>query len=402
MKQQFLKQFFNPKTIAIIGASNNINKVGNILMKKNEKFKGEIIPINRKAKNIQGIKSYKKITDYKNQIDLVAIATPAKTIPKILKQCIKKKIKNIIILSAGFSEIGNKKLENKIIHLKNKYKLNILGPNCFGIANPKKNLDLTFSNYSPKKGNTAFISQSGALGSYIIDHKIKLSAFISLGNMIDLNFTNWIEYFNNDKSTKKIICYIEQLKQGRKFIELCKNSKKEIIVVKSGKTKKGKTATVSHTGSLATDEKIYKAAFKQAKIKEQQTLAKAFKLKEEKLQKYLKGKKTLIITNAGGAGALLTDKLIGLGHEVYGPKDLLGTASGNDYKRTLHNIQKDYDQIIIILTPQKMSEPEKTAIAIIESKFKNKILAIFLGKKSMQKANTILMENKVEFLNQVL
>jgi acetyltransferase len=397
-----LNSFFNAKSIAVIGASNSPGKVGNIIMKKLNKLKGKVIPINKKGGKIEEKEAYKKLTDYPKKIELAIIATPAKTVPKIIEQCAKKEIKNIIIITAGFSEVGNFKLEKKILNLKFKHNLNILGPNCFGMINPKKNLDLTFSKETVKKGNTVFLSQSGALGSYILDYKIPLRAFISLGNMIDLNFADWIEYFNEDKKTKKIVCYIESLHDGKRFIEACKNSKKEIIVIKSGKTEKGKNATMSHTASLATDHEIYQGAFKQAKVKQSKSLIRAFGIREENIIYKLKGKKVAIITNAGGAGALLTDQLESQGYEVYGPKDILGTATANDFKKALNKIKSNYDSIIIALTPQMMSEPEKTACILAESKFKHKIVACFLGDKSMQEAIKILQKNGISYITKAV
>jgi len=391
-----LDLFFNPKTIAIIGASNNTSKVGNILIRKLKKFKGNVVPINLKEEMIENFLSYKKLRDYKHKIDLAVIATPRKTIKKILKDIKKKQIKNVIIITSGFGEAGNKKEEDRIIKWGKVNNINILGPNCFGFVNSKLNIDLTFSKSATKDGNTVFLSQSGALGSFIMDIDVKLRAFISLGNMIDLDFANFIEYFNHDKKTKKIVLYIEKLKEGRRFIEACRNSKKEIIVVKSGKTKKGEKAIMSHTGSLANEFDIYKGAFKQAKVKYSKSLGEAFGLKKENITSKLTGKNIAIITNAGGAGALLDDELISKGFKVVGPKDILGTATPNEYRRTLHRITKNYDNIIVIFTPQTMSDSVGVAQAIIESRLKEKIIAIFLGNKSIKKAVKLLKENKVK------
>ena len=364
-------------------------------MKKLEKFKGKVIPINNKFSIINRRKSYKTVLQYPKEIDLAIIAIPAKFVLKTLKQCAKKQIKNIIIISAGFSEKGNYVLKNKILKVEKKYKLNILGPNCFGIFNPKLNLDATFANITPKKGNIAFISQSGALWSYLSDLNIGFSGFVSLGNMSDLCFADFIEYFNKDRATKKIILYIEKLKQGRKFIQVCKNSKKEIIVVKAGKTEQGIKATISHTASLATDFEVYKGIFKQSRVTIKDSLAQALKLKKQNMLSKLKGKETLIITNAGGAGALLTDFLTKKNYNIKKLIDILGTAKANDYRRALEKIRNDYKQIITILTPQTMSEPEKTAQILASSIHKDKIIALFLGDKSIEKAVEILKENKI-------
>ncbi|MBT4257572.1 hypothetical protein HOD88_00095 [archaeon] len=401
MKEGKLKDFFNPETIAIIGASEDKTKVGGILLEKAKKSRAKIIPINPKHKILQNIQSYSSISQTSEKIDLVVIAIPAKFILKTIDDCHKKKIKNIIIISAGFAEEKNFKLQEELTKKIDKYKINLLGPNCFGIFNPKLNLDLTFAKTTPKKGNIAFISQSGALWSYISDLNKKFSGFISLGNMSDLDFSDWIEYFNKDKSTKKIILYIEKLKEGKRFIKICKKSKKEIIVIKAGKSEQGKQATISHTASIATDYKIYKGAFKQAKIKQVKSLQEAFNLKSQKIS--LNHKETTIITNAGGAGALLTDTLIQQEQKIIGPKDILGTAKETDYKRELSKLEKKNYQgnIGIILTPQTMSNPKKTAEIISQSKLKKNIIAFFLGKKSIKQAVKVLNKNKIKTITKI-
>lgn len=397
MKKNNLKKFFNPKTIAIIGASNNSKKVGGILMQKTSKFKGKVIPINPNQEWIFNKKAYKSVLDYNKKIDLAIIAIPAKFILGILKQCGKKKIKNIIIISAGFAEQGNNKLEKKLIKIAKNNSINILGPNCFGIANPYLKLDLTFSNNSPSKGSIAFISQSGALASYVFDLKnSKLSGFVSLGNASDLSFVEWINYFAKDKKTKKIILYVEKIKNGKEFINACKRCNKEIKVIKAGKTEKGSQAAISHTGSIATDYAIYKGAFKQSKIKIIENIFKPIK----KELKQFKGKKVLILTNAGGAGALMSDAVSENNYNlIKEPIDILGDADSKNYKKALDKIKKiNFDILIIILTPQTMSEPEKTAKEITKFSKKKKVLACFLGEKSIKKAIPILKKSNIKVL----
>ncbi len=395
-RETLIENFLNPKTIAVIGASEKQNKVGTVLMQKLESFKGTVIPINPSSSTIFSKVSYKTVLNYKEKIDLAIIAIPAEAVPKVLKQCGKKKIKEIIIISAGFNEIGNAKLQKSVDRIKEKYKMNILGPNCFGIVNPKLSLDTTFANTTPKKGNIAFISQSGALWSYIADLNLGFSGFVSLGNMSDLGFNEFLEYYIKDKSTKKIILYIEKLKEGSRFIELCKSTKKEIIVIKAGKTEQGNKAAISHTASLATDYEIYSKAFLQAGVRQVNTLAEALNLERPNIIQELKGKNLFIITNAGGAGTILTDQLVSQGFKVEGPRDILGTATASDYKTTLNKIEQDYHNIIIILTPQRMSEPTKTAQEIVRSHWKDRIIAVFLGDKSIQEAKRILETNGVK------
>jgi acetyltransferase len=392
MKKRHLSQFFNPKTIAVVGASNNPEKVGFALMQKLATFNGEIIPINPKHNEILGNKVYPSLMEYPRGVDLVLIAIPAAGVEKILEDCARKKIKNVIIISSGFGEIGDNESEREILTIARQNKINLLGPNCFGIANPSINLDTTFANCSAKKGNVAFISQSGALWSYLAELSLLkespgFSSFVSLGNMIDLDFSDFIEYFNKDKKTKKILLYVEKLKQGKRFIDICKKSKKEIVVVKAGKSQKGVEATISHTGSLATDFEIYKGAFKQANVELVHSLAKAFGLKID-FPKISKGK-TAIITNAGGAAALITDYFVEQGVNVEKPIDLLGTAQPKDYQRILDGL-KDYRSIIVILTPQTMSLPEETARVLVNSANKKRIIAFFLGESSIKKAKNIL------------
>jgi acetyltransferase len=391
-----LKRLFYPRSIAVIGASENPQKVGGILMNKLQTFEGEVIPINPAHKFIFGKKTYSSVLEYKKKIDLAVIATPEKTVPKILIECAKKKIKNIIIITAGFSEIGNSEDEKEIISIAKKYKLNILGPNCFGIANPQIELDTTFSSSKPKKGEIAFISQSGALWSYISDLDIGFSKFASLGNMSDIEFTDLIKYLNKDKYTKKIICYIEKLHHGKKFIEACKKSKKEIVVVKAGKTEQGKKAAISHTGSLATDYNIYKGAFKQAKVKQFDSLAEALGLQLQEIK--IPQGTCAIITNAGGAGTLISDFIESKKHgTIKEVNDILGTATAKDYEIELKKPKyKLYKNIVIALTPQSMSQPELTAQIISKSPLKKKITAFFLGDKSIKTAKEILEKNKIK------
>ena len=398
-----ITKFLNPKSIAVVGASNTQGKVGYILMEKLQKFKGNVIPVNIREKAIFGKKAYKSVLEIPKKVDLVIIATPNFTVKDILEDCGKKGIKNVIVISAGFAEVKNYRMQEEIINTIKKYKINILGPNCFGVANPYLNLDATFSNTSSKKGKIAFIAQSGALWSYLSDFpNIKFSGYISLGNMADLDFVDFIKYFDKDKNTKKIVLYIEKLKNGREFIQVCKKSKKQIIAVKAGSSKRGSKMAVSHTASLATDYSVYKGAFKQAGVKLVDSLAKAVGLKQEQIiTKIKKTDKVIIITNAGGAGTLLTDYFENKNINVIKVTDLLGTATARAYKKELSKkIYKKIDKIIVILTPQKMSEPEKVAKEIIKSKYRKKIIACFLGNKSVKEAVKKLRTSDVPVFTQ--
>jgi len=381
-----MQNFLNPKSIAIIGASSKKGKVGYSLMKNLHKFRGKVFPVNFKEKKILGKKCYKSVLDIKEKVDLAIIAIPAKAVNQILKECIKKQIKNASIISAGFSEIGNKKLEEQLTKTA-KNKIRILGPNSFGIVNPYINLYTTFAAKNPKKGSIAFISQSGALWSAIADYSLTnnfgFSGFISLGNMSDVDFSDLIEYFNKDKNTKSIVLYIENLKDGRRFMKTAKKTKKPIIAVKAGSSESGKKATISHTGSLAGSYEIYKAAFRQSNITLVESLTEAL----DKARNPIKAKKLLIITNAGGPGTLLTDHCEKNNLEIIKPPklsfsfnytggnpiDVIGDATEKRFKEVFEKTKKlKFDTLIICITPQEMTPLEKIAEEIVSFKKKTK------------------------------
>lgn len=216
--------------------------------------------------------------------------------------------------------------------------------------------------------------------------------------MADLDFSDFIEYLNHDPKTKKIILYVERLKQGKRFIEVCKKSRKQIIAVKAGRTKEGSQAAVSHTGSLATSYAIYRGAFKQAGVILNKSLSGAFGFPKSEIKP--KGRRIIILTNAGGAGALMTDYFETHGYDVIRqPIDLLGTATAEDYKNALNKLKEDnsYSTIVLILTPQAMSEPKETAEEIVEfsKTTKREIIGCFLGKRSIKEAEKILKEHNI-------
>lgn len=395
-----INSFLNPKVIAVIGASENSLKVGGVLMNKLANFRGKLIPINPNHKEIFGMKTYPSILDCREKVDLAVIAIPKEFAINSLKECAKRKIKNVIMITSGFKEAGDKKSEDELVKIAKKNSINLLGPNCFGIVNTRLNIDSTFSNTFARKGNIAFISQSGALYSYISDvEKLKFSYVISLGNMADLSFEDFIPYLARDKNTKKIILYVEKLKDGKKFIEVCKKCKKEIIAVKAGSSSGGEKAAISHTGSLATDYAIYEGAFKQAKIKQARTIEEAFDIEERK--KLPAFRNPIIITNAGGAGALLTDYLEKQGIKLFKqPVDILGTATAEGYKTAIDSQEKNSD-LLIVLTPQRMAEPEKTARMILENENKKRITAFFLGEKSVKTATDILRKSGIQVYNRI-
>lgn len=406
-----LNKFLNPRAVAIIGATDDLDKVGGILFNKAFKSKCKIIPINPNHKSLSGLNCYKNLLEYDGKIDLAVIAIPSSYVLSILKQCNHKKIKNIILISAGFSEIGNKSLEDKIYLFCKKNQIRLLGPNCFGVFNSENNLDLTFAKNTPKSGNTVFISQSGALWSYLSDLNLGFDSFISLGNMADLEFSDFVDYFSKKKNVQNILLYVEKLKEGIYFINSCKKAflkGKKIYVVKSGISKKGLEATFSHTGSLASDYQIYDSAFEKAGVISCKTIEQALEkiYKKDflisKVKNKIKGKRFNIITNAGGAGALITDIINEKNLEIINkPIDILGTAKSRDYLLAINKIKNNLP-IVLIATVQSMTDVDNIAELIVKLKEKKIIIPIFLGNSSIQNAKDRFKENKINFYTNFL
>jgi acyl-CoA synthetase (NDP forming) len=265
-----LETFFKPKSIAVVGASINSTKIGHAALKNIliSDYECKLYPINLKEKEILGLKCYKKLGDVPGNIDLVLVSVPAIKVSQIIKECVQKKVENVIIISSGFSEIGNNELENEIKNIAKKSKMRILGPNTMGYKNASDSLDASFVFGVPRKGNLALISQSGALGIgmiYLANNEfVGVSKIIGVGNKLDIDDDDLIDYFSTDPETKVIGLYIEGIKDGRDFMNSIKSCNKPVLVVKAGRSSAGARATASHTGSMAGSDKIYSAAIKQA------------------------------------------------------------------------------------------------------------------------------------------
>ncbi|MBI4155278.1 CoA-binding protein [Candidatus Woesearchaeota archaeon] len=317
-----LDNFFKPKSIAIIGASRKKGKVGNVLVENllHSKFKGKIYPVNPKANKILNLKCYKSVLNIKEKIDLAVLAIPAEIILKSIKECNKKEVKDILIITAGFSEIGNTKLENELKQYIEKNQIRMIGPNVLGILDFHTKLDTIFLPRTrlkrPEAGCISFVTQSGAAGSAVLDLATfeghKFAKFISYGNATTIDETDIIEYLGNDKDTKVICLYIEGIKDGRKFMKVLKDvtKKKPVIAIKGGISEQGSKATLSHTGSLAGDYKVYSGVFKQLNIIQAENLEDMLDyayIFESMLKP--KGNRVQIITNGGGYGILTVDAI---------------------------------------------------------------------------------------------
>ena len=306
--------FFKPKSIAVVGASKDSQKIGHAALKNIliSDYECELYPINPHEATILGVPCYKSLTDVKNDIDLVLISVPANIVPMIMKDCVKKKVKNIIIISSGFSEIGNHDLEKEIADIIKGKNIRVLGPNTMGYKNAADGLDASFVFGVPRKGTLSLISQSGALGIgmiYLANNEfVGVSKIIGVGNKLDIDDDDLIDYFSQDDDTNVIGLYIEAVKDGRAFMNSIKACDKPVLVVKAGQSSAGARATASHTGSMAGSDKIYSAAIKQAGGIRCRDVVELFDMARALSgQPPLSGNRIGIITNGGGLGILLTD-----------------------------------------------------------------------------------------------
>ncbi len=377
-----LSFFFNPSSIAVIGASDTVGSVGYEIMKNlTEDFPGELYPINIKQKLIFGKPSYKSILDVPNKIEMAVIAIAAPFVSDVLEECGKKGVKGVIIVSGGFSEIGEKERENKLLEISKKYGIRIIGPNCIGIYDNFSRVNTIFLSKDkisyPTKGKISFLSQSGAFAGLILDwtskERIGISNVVSYGNKIDVNEADLLDYLCDDENSKVICLYIEGIRRGRRFMESAKRVSKKIpiLALKSGKTKSGAKAASSHTGSLAGEDIIYDSAFKQSHIIRANNFEELFDMaKALEKQIFPKSDGIAIITNAGGLGVMAADalemnglRLANLGEDtikkleeqfpervvVSNPMDLVGDADKERYEVGLKALLEDKDVGLIIV-----------------------------------------------------
>ena len=413
-----LKPLFSPKTIAVIGASEKEGSLGRAIMNNllSIKFPGKIYPINIKGDTCFGLKMYRSVLDVDGKIDLAIIIIPARAVPTVLEECVKKGVKSAIIISAGFSEAGEegKKLEEKVLSIAREGNIRVLGPNCLGIYNPRSKIDLIFNppdrQQKPGPGKIAFLSQSGAFGAAILDfmaeENIGISSFVSYGNAMDITESTLLEYFAEDPETSVITMYIEGVKDGRAFVEVAKRvvPKKPIIVLKAGRTEAGARAAKSHTGSLAGADAVYDAAFRQLGIIRAISMDDLFiKAKALSLQPPAKGDRIAIVTNGGGVGVMASDaielegmKVAELSSETikklkevlpphaspYNPIDILGDADYIRYSNATKLALSDpnVDGVIVLIIPQSPAlEHQKlveSLVDIIKSQEKPVTIAI--------------------------
>lgn len=395
-----LDKIFSPNSIAIIGASEKPNTVGEAIIRNlvHGGTNANLYPVNPNYSEINGLKAYKSLTDIRQEVDLAVIATPIATVPGIVEECVKNGVGGAIVISAGGKEIGEKgrEIELKILRIAYDGGLRIVGPNCLGIILPGKKINASFAADMPRSGNLAFVSQSGAICTAILDlafkEQIGFSHFVSIGSMLDVDFGDMIDYLGNDPQAKSILLYIENLTNFRKFMSAARavSRVKPIVVLKSGRSAAGAKAAASHTGAMAGEDAVYDAAFKRTGVVRVDTIQDLFDCAELMAkQPRPTGSRLAIITNGGGPGVMATDALAHYGvdpapldddimeslNEVLpafwsrnNPIDILGDASPERFAKAIDICihSKKFDGLLVILAPQALTKPENVAQKLTE------------------------------------
>jgi len=422
-----LTSFFNPRSVAVIGASKSPGKIGNVIVKNiiSSNYPGKIFPVNPKEKEIEGLACYPSIGAIPEPVELAVIAVPAALVLDIAGACGKSGVKNLVVITAGFKETGKKglSLEHKLVETCRRYKMQMLGPNCVGFMDTHTPINASFAAGFPLKGEIAFISQSGAMVLSILDwsHSIGLgfSKFVSLGNKADLTESHFIENAADDPNTKVILCYIEDVENGPLFLDTARRAsrKKPVIVLKSGTSQAGARAASSHTGALAGSDLAYEAAFRQCGVVRARSMPELFDLAVAfASQPVPRGERVAIITNSGGPGIVATDnvelknlkmarftretveelrKNLPAEANIYNPVDVLGDAKADRYRFALNKVMADrgVDSAVVLLCAGGVTEPVETARAMIEvSKTypEKPLLAAYMGGKQIAEGARVL------------
>ncbi len=425
-----LNKIFHPKSVALIGASDNPLSIGNVVMKNllNGGFDGPVLPVNPKYKTVCGVYAYQAINDLPVVPDLAVICTPAKIVPDIIKQLGEKGSRTAVVISAGFrSNDGNNEIEQQMLDAARPYDFRILGPNCVGLLIPGIGLNASFAHTDSLPGSIAVISQSGAICTSILDwaksRGIGFSYFISLGDSSDVDFGDLLDYLGTDKHTTGILLYIESVKFARKFMSAARATarNKKVIVIKSGRMAEGARAAASHTGALAGNDDVFDAAIRRAGMLRVYTIQNLFDAVETLAHvPAIKGNRLIILTNGGGIGVLATDNLIVNGGHLAklapetitslneflpenwshnNPVDIIGDSNAERYVKALKILLKDpnYDAILVMLVPAAIIDNKEVARAITEAikQADKPVLTCWMGEDAVKDAREIFKENKI-------
>ncbi|MGI6423616.1 MAG: acetate--CoA ligase family protein [Candidatus Dojkabacteria bacterium] len=426
---------FSPKSIAIVGVSKEKEKIGSVIFHNLMEggYTGKIYPVNPKYSDIEGKECFKSVLDIKDSIDMVCIVIPSQFVSSVIDECIEKKVGSVIIISAGFKETGQegKELEEDIAKKLKSAGIRLIGPNTLGFINNSENINLSFARSNPGDGTTAFISQSGAFITAILDMASKdnvgFSKVISIGNKADIIENELIEYLQRDKNTDSIALYLEEFSDGKDFIEIVSKVDKPIVIIAPGSSQRASEAIISHTGSLTSSYDTTLAAIRKANLIKVESSEEMFDtLKVLSKKKLPKGKKVAILTNAGGPGIMAVDFVEAFNLEVAeigekskekllknlppfasvkNPIDILGDALLDRYEMAMKILLDDtnVDTLLLILTPQLVSDITGVAKVIVDlqNQSSKPIFACFLGGKEIEDGNKILRAYGLYFSNNI-
>src|SRR6202158_298236 len=421
-----LDSMFTPKSVAVIGATDREESVGRIVLERLRipAFQGRIYPVNPNHTELLGLRAYPKIGDIPEKVDLSVIVTPARTAPGVVGECVDAGVRAVVVISAGFKERGPEgaALELEIQKQLRRGSTRLLGPNCLGVMNPHSGFNATFAQDIARPGNVAFLSQSGALLTAILDwsleEQVGFSAIVSTGSMLDVGWGDLIDYFGDDPSTGSILLYMESVGDARSFLSAAREValRKPIIVIKAGRTAAASKAASSHNGALTGNDEVFDAALRRCGVLRVSSVSDLFYMAEVlSKQTRPRGPKLMILTNAGGPGVIATDRLLSVGGELAplsdstmeslnallpahwshgNPIDILGDAGPERYSKALEIAAKDpnSDGLLVILAPQGMTAPAHVAESLKAhaSVHGKPVLASWMGGKSVAEGVAIL------------
>ncbi|HZE24570.1 MAG TPA: CoA-binding protein, partial [Blattabacteriaceae bacterium] len=426
-----LAPIFHPRTVAVIGATEKPASVGRTILRNlmEQPSGATIYPINPHRPNVLGIRCYPNVASIGEQIDLAIVVTPAATVPEVLQECVAAGVRSAIVISAGFAELGanGRALEEKIRQVLASGHLRLIGPNCVGVMNPRTGLNATFAQSNALPGNIAFLSQSGALCTAVLDwsrrENVGFSGVVSVGSMLDVSWGDLIYHYGDDAYTSSILIYMESIRDARSFLSAARevSLRKPIIVIKPGRTEAARKAAASHTGSMTGSDEVFEAAFRRAGILRVTSIGELFDMAEVlSKQPRPHGPRLAIVTNAGGGGVLAVDALLASGGQLAtlsdetkdalnkllpaawshaNPVDTLGDCLPEMYAKALQAVADDpnCDAVLSILAPQGMTEPEQAAGLVRKAAeaIKKPLIASWMGGSRMQLAANVLNEARI-------
>ncbi len=430
MGKHYLNSLFSPKSVAIFGASNRADAVGQIVFKNmlGSGFKGALYPVNPKHAEIQGVKAYAGIADIREPVELAVIATPPETVPDIMESCGLHGVKAAVIITAGFSETGAQgtALEQKLLETARRYNIRLIGPNCLGLMRPSIGLNATFNKGNANSGNIAFVSQSGALCTAILDwaqaNDVGFSSVVSMGSSTDVDFGEILDYLVSDPNTHSILMYIEGIRNARSFMSALRAAArlKPVVLVKVGRHAAGSKAAMSHTASLVGADDVFDAAVSRVGGVRVQTITQLFTAaKALSCGFHPVGNRLAIVTNGGGPGVMATDRAADLGVSMAelsaatietlnqhlpanwshgNPVDIIGDASAERYHHAVEACLQDdnVDGVLAILTPQAMTKPLESAQVVIDlaNTHSKPLLTCWMGETQVEKARNAFTKAK--------